>query len=904
MSGNITPIRLPIHIPNSYQKMSSCGICCEAYTGVVRKPLTCASCDFEACISCVQKYLLEVNRADCMACHAEKDEDYIRATFPAAWVNGPFKAHRERILVDLEIARLPASQHLVANYKLAEALRGNVRDEAQERKRLKRRIADIDEYAETSRWRIKRMVDTKYATNGDRPWETPDTKGSRASATTMLKCVNSECRGFITDAATMKCGVCATVACKKCHELLEESHECNPDVLATVTMLRRDTKNCPKCATMIFKLSGCFGVDTPILMWDGTVKMVQNIGVGDVLIGDDGTPRIVKQTCSGIDEMFDVHQTRGMDFKVNSKHKLAVKLTADRDIYWFKGLSVWMLRWFDMESMRMKTKSFKVTDTVSSDEALNEATAFRETLMDIPFVYEIPVDEFIKIRRGTQAAFLGFKGDRIEWARTPVRLDPYLLGVWLGDGTSRGTGIAGEDPEIIEYVVSWCDNNGMEVVHDCRHFFRIRNIRPSGGRKAIGHGASSAECKGCVARFCKVCDTPEMSHRPVQHAKNNFFKEVLDSYGLINNKHIPLEYMANDRDTRLRVLAGLIDSDGHLPPGGKRAVIIQVRPTLSHQIADLARSLGFTTNVRVRPRKNIVCPGHAPKDYNDQFVINISGKHLSDIPTIVHRKKTFDSDENKDSLRTSFNISPAGKAEYYGFEVDKNHRFLLPDMTVQRNCDQMFCTQCHVSFSWKTGDIQTGGVLHNPHYFEYMRSRSDTGTIPRQPGDHPDNRDDRDDRDDLDDQGCPIRQGAPSYRALEQRIRGVDKDLKCRAFEGLRLCNHYRGAVLGQDLRIRDADDPNADLRRKFLMNEITEDHMKRMIFQREKKREKILAKRHVVQTFVDVMTDLLHSMGDTDESVEAALSEMTDVSQFCRKSMSTVCKKYSCALVLFPPII
>jgi len=213
----------------------------------------------------------------------------------------------------------------------------------------------------------------------------------------------------------------------------------------------------------------------------------------------------------------------------------------------------------------------------------------------------------------------------------------------------------------------------------------------------------------------------------------------------------------------------------------------------------------------------------------------------------------------------------------------------------------MFCTQCHVSFSWKTGDIQTGGVLHNPHYFEYMRSRSDTGTIPRQPGDRPG---DRDDRDDLDDQGCPNMHVAPSYRTLEQRIHGADKDLKCRAFEGLRLCNHYRGAVLGQELAIRDADDPNADLRRKFLMNEITEDHMKRTIFQREKKREKILAQRHVVQTFVDVMTDILNDMRGTDESVEAALVEMTAVSQFCRKSMLSVCKKYSCAMVLFPPII
>jgi hypothetical protein len=50
-------------------------------------------------------------------------------------------------------------------------------------------------------------------------------------------------------------------------------------------------------------------------------------------------------------------------------------------------------------------------------------------------------------------------------------------------------------------------------------------------------------------------------------------------------------------------------------------------------------------------------------------------------------------------------------------------------------CDQMWCTECHTSFSWKTGQI-TGGVIHNPHYFQYMRTNNN-GNIPRQPGDNP-----------------------------------------------------------------------------------------------------------------------------------------------------------------------
>lgn len=50
-------------------------------------------------------------------------------------------------------------------------------------------------------------------------------------------------------------------------------------------------------------------------------------------------------------------------------------------------------------------------------------------------------------------------------------------------------------------------------------------------------------------------------------------------------------------------------------------------------------------------------------------------------------------------------------------------------------CDQMWCTTCRTTFSWKTGLIEEG-VVHNPHYFQYMRNVNN-GNIPRQPGDNP-----------------------------------------------------------------------------------------------------------------------------------------------------------------------
>jgi hypothetical protein len=69
---------------------------------------------------------------------------------------------------------------------------------------------------------------------------------------------------------------------------------------------------------------GCFKAGTKILMFDETVKNVEDVKIGDQVMGDDFTKREVLQLCSGVDKMYKIEHFPGNTTTVNSKHKLVL----------------------------------------------------------------------------------------------------------------------------------------------------------------------------------------------------------------------------------------------------------------------------------------------------------------------------------------------------------------------------------------------------------------------------------------------------------------------------------------------------------------------------------------------------------------------------------------------------
>jgi len=815
-----------------------------------------------------------------MGCRRAWNDEFLDMNFTKAFRTGAYKKHREQVLVEREIAILPTRQGRVeARVKLNE-VNEKVRGVNKELESLEKIRLEI--LRKSRRLQVKVARYTAESQGLPPPaWTLADGEvvQKKETAKFIMKCPSTDCRGFLSTA--YKCGTCQKWACPDCLVIkgLEKDadHTCDPGQKESVALIIKESKGCPKCGERISKIDGCFAKNTPILMWNGSVKMSQDILVGDLLIGDDGNSRTVEKLCSGTDILYEVMQNKGMTYVVNSKHKLVLKFSGNKVIYWSNN--AWKMRWFDGKKMCNK---MIVTNVDDKADALKELEEFRDTLT-IPDIYEIQVDDYMKLSDSTKKNLMGFKSSGVNWPKKDVVLDPYMLGLYLGDGIVDGMSFAicsEKDPEILNYILNWCEKNSSELIHDDAYRFRIRRRGAGYSGTAIGRGSTSSMCKGCLKKECSFCNLPNKSYtNNIEVASKNPFKSALETYGLLK-KHIPIDYMNNDRNIRLELLAGIIDTDGYIGNDGKRIQIPQANHSLARQIEQLARSLGFIVHTDILSKKNVPFPGIGPKDYPDQLRVNISGENLSEIPTKVARKKCVSSTPNKDFLRTSIHVEEIGRGDYYGWGINNNKRFLLGDFTVARNCDQMWCIDCHTAFSWTSGQI-VNGVVHNPHYYEYLRKQGN-GTAPRNAGDVP----------------CG---GVPYYNHLNHAIVHILPATRRIVMQIHRITaeiSDQRLAIYQGNFNVND----NGDLGVMYLLKEINKDAMQAELVKRETKRNKHLAIRAVLEMFVNTSTMMLNAMVTTPPTNDTLFSnttllEYSNLRTYVNDSLLNVSRMKSCSV-------
>lgn len=349
----------------------------------------------------------------------------------------------------------------------------------------------------------------------------------------------------------------------------------------------------------------CHGKGTPILMYDGSVKNVEDIVVGDLLMGDDSTPRRVLSLARGREELFIVHQKKGIDYTVNRSHILSLQYRP----------------WGFGNKKQSRKDAYK-------------SSRYGE-------VRDICIEDYLKLSK-TQKSYLYGYCVSVEYPAKEVIIPPYFLGVWLGDGTSCFPHITTDrrDRTLIHYY------HEVATKFRCRLELNRQENNNSNTYKFVG---------------------TESEHGIIR----NRLLDALRHYDLIQNKHIPNEYLINSRENRLQLLAGLLDTDGSY--GNGVFDFVQKRKNLALQVRKLCWSLGF----RVKLSEKVI-------NGQSYWRLCISGD-FKDLPTKLDRKIPFRRQINKDSRVNGISLESIGEGDYYGFTLDGNHRYCLADGTVTHN---------------------------------------------------------------------------------------------------------------------------------------------------------------------------------------------------------------------------
>ena len=353
--------------------------------------------------------------------------------------------------------------------------------------------------------------------------------------------------------------------------------------------------------TTVIYIGQCWSPDTLLRKYDGSLVRADSIQVGDLMMDDNSEPQRVLSLASGSDQMYLIKSRHGdIEFECNSKHILTVRCAKNLDKYG----SNW------------------------------------SELYELGKVYDIPLDKFMLLPLIVREAFKLYR-EQIQFKEQFHNIDPYWLGLWLGDGDKHSPRIfIGKDEiELLDWAVSY------------------KNITIT-QRKQSGSYVN-------VVNFVKGDST-----------YNKLAKNMRD-LDLICNKHIPQEYKVDSVDNRLQLLAGLIDSDGFV--SNKSLYFDNSNKILVDDFIELAQSLGFGTHLYTSYRELPV------KGVCTYYQVKLSGL-LSTIPCKVLRKQTNDnfSIGYKD-YGFSFDIIPLEEGPYSGFVLDGSGRCLLADYTVTHN---------------------------------------------------------------------------------------------------------------------------------------------------------------------------------------------------------------------------
>lgn len=331
----------------------------------------------------------------------------------------------------------------------------------------------------------------------------------------------------------------------------------------------------------------------------GCIK-AESLSIGDVLLNGKGKPVTVKRIDKNYMDIFPIIQKKGINFWISSQGSLLLK-----------------------KYSKIQPKQLSMFSPHDLMENIN-----------------ITVEEI----KNTQEEYFTWKLDGVRYDKRSIELDPYFLGLWLGDGASTQPKIYNIDREIVEWLEEYANSLSMPSVYNAKRIYFYISRR---------NGERINHITDCLKR-CNV----------------------------FNNKHIPNNYLYNTYNIRARLLAGIIDSDGHYNSDSNAFVITMTRERLVKNIHQLAQGLGLYSSYKQCTTSMLRSDGTYYEGIG--YKVIISGD-LTSIPTKMRKKQARQRISTKNYLcsKWEINFQEHKKDLCYRLEFEEdNDTLLLEDLTV------------------------------------------------------------------------------------------------------------------------------------------------------------------------------------------------------------------------------
>ncbi|KAJ1862793.1 translation elongation factor Tu [Coemansia sp. RSA 989] len=390
----------------------------------------------------------------------------------------------------------------------------------------------------------------------------------------------------------------------------------------------------------------CFGPEVEFATPSGSTVFAKDIRKGDILLGPDGSQRVVQSAWTGAKDMYKV------------TYISSAKESIEADGFTCTGGHILCLR-VNMPVQPVQqtedgTNKYSVASVTLEDgfpiyhrecfDTQEDAQKYYDSQNKSSFVFETTVEQYLRLPAAIREFTCMYRTGALQFSKPSVNLGigsasedevAWAMGLWLGAGNAN--------------TASFTLGNGSVLA-------KLENVAAKMGMQVL----TTKDTEGNVVHAALSADV---------------FSAKLAELGILEAKAIPDSLRRHTIEVRSALVAGFVDAAGSYSNGQFELVKSATEHgALVKDYVWVLRSLGFATHLSQRQ-----------DTAQRQLCVQFNGSLAEQLPIASPSKRGVAS-RQLEATSVPFSVSAIGVQEFCGFEVDVDGLMLLDNFVVAHNC--------------------------------------------------------------------------------------------------------------------------------------------------------------------------------------------------------------------------